>query len=53
MMHDPRLFTPKGHALQPGLKDYIRDKLFLPESILNYSHIPFSLYYEDKHFNSH
>ena len=53
MMHDPRLFTPKGHAMQPGLKDYIRDKLFLPESILNYSHIPFSLYYEDKHFSSH
>jgi hypothetical protein len=52
MMHDPEKFTPKGHAKEPELKNYIRDKLFLQEHILNYKHIPFQLYYEDKFVNS-
>lgn len=43
MMHDPNLYTPKGHAKHPGLKEYIKSKLFLQDNQLNYSHIQHTL----------
>ena len=53
MMHDGNLFTPKGFAKNPELKTYIKNKLFLQEDQLNYSHIPFEFYYEDQLVNTH
>lgn len=39
MMHDPKLYTPDGHAINPELKDYIRDNLFAPKSVVDYGNI--------------
>jgi len=50
--HNPEKFTDRGFAKEPELKNYIRDKLFLQDDVLNYSHIPYEFYYEDKLNNS-
>ena len=42
MMHDPNLYTAKGHAKHPELKDYIKAKLFLQDNQLNYDHIQYT-----------
>jgi len=44
MMHDVEAFTHYGHAKNNGLKDYIKEKLFLKDRMLNYNHIPFKFY---------
>jgi hypothetical protein len=44
MMHNGHAFTAYGHAKHAGLKDYIKDKLFLHDNMLNYKHIPFQFY---------
>lgn len=35
------------------LKNYIKNKLYLQDNQLNYKHIPFEFYYEDKFVNTH
>ena len=53
MMHDPACFCPKGFAKHAELKNYIRDKLFLSDDVLNYSHIPYQFLHENKLTHSH
>ena len=46
MMHDANKFTPEGYAKESELKNYIKEKLFLTNEMLNYNHIPYELYYK-------
>lgn len=39
MVHDPKVYDENGFALCDELKYYIKDKLFLPKSILDYNNI--------------
>ncbi len=39
IMHDKTQFDTYGNAINPNLKEYIRDNLFLPSTLLNYSDI--------------
>jgi hypothetical protein len=39
LMHDPQLYTREGHCNNDGLKDYIKENLFLSRDELDYNHI--------------
>jgi hypothetical protein len=42
-MHDPALYTPEGFAKMDGLKDFIRDNLFVKKDIIDYDTIRYKL----------
>jgi hypothetical protein len=39
LMHNPKLYTEKGHCKNDNLKGYIKKKLFLSRNQLDYNHI--------------
>ena len=39
LMHNPELYTQDGHVKNNNLKKYIKEKLYLTPSQLDYNHI--------------